>query len=99
MDKATLKASVSVPEDVVFQELEGEAVLLNLGTGKYYGLDAVGTRMWHTLTEYGRVEPGYQALLERYDVPQEQLRQDLLALLDTLAGYGLLLLSEDQPGA
>ena len=33
-----------VAPDVLVQELEGEAVLLNVKNGQYYGLDAVGTQ-------------------------------------------------------
>ena len=35
--------------DVVCREIEGEAVLLHLGTGIYFGLNAVGTRIWQLL--------------------------------------------------
>jgi hypothetical protein len=97
MEKATLHASVSGPEDVAFQKLQGEALLLNLETGKYFGSDAVGMRVWHTLTEYSQLTLAYRALLERCDVLEKKLRQFLRALLNTLAAYDLLL-SEDQPG-
>jgi hypothetical protein len=34
-----------VPDDVLFRDLDGEAVILNLRTGTYFGLDELGTRM------------------------------------------------------
>ena len=37
---------VVVPETVLFRELEGVAVLLNLKTDSYLSLDDVGTRRW-----------------------------------------------------
>jgi len=43
---ASLDRSVRVGKDVMFRELDGEAVLLNLESGKYYGLDPVGSRIW-----------------------------------------------------
>jgi hypothetical protein len=91
---ATLESRISVGENVLFRELAGEAVLLNLATGKYYGLDEVGTRMWSLLTQHGRVEPAYQALLDEYDVTEDQLRQDLLRLVDDLAAHQLLQVHE-----
>ncbi|PYO19380.1 MAG: hypothetical protein DMD85_18645 [Candidatus Rokuibacteriota bacterium] len=39
-------AAIRIRKDVVFRELEGEMVLLNLATGVYFGLDPVGTRIW-----------------------------------------------------
>jgi len=42
---ATLNSILCVPDDVLFRDLDGEAVILNLRTGTYFGLDEVGTRM------------------------------------------------------
>jgi len=36
---------ITVPDTVLFRELDGESVLLNLKTESYLGLDDVGTRM------------------------------------------------------
>jgi hypothetical protein len=91
----TLTASIRVPEDVLFHDLSGEAVILNLGSGKYYGLDEVGTRMWTLLSEHGRIEPAYRALIDEYEVDAGRLQSDLLALVGELAGQGLLLVYEE----
>ncbi len=91
---ATLESTIRLPRDVLFRDLGGEAVLLNLENGKYYGLDDVGTRMWSLLAEHGRVERAYQALLGEYDVDEEQLLRDLLRLIDELAHNGLLQVNE-----
>ena len=40
-----------VHKSVLSRELGGETVLLNLESGVYYGLDAVGTRAWNLLAE------------------------------------------------
>ena len=87
---ATLESKIRVPEGVLFRDVGGEAVLLNTETGKYYGLDPVGTRMWALLNEHGQAGPAYRALLNEYDVTAEQLEQDLLALVAVLASHGLL---------
>ena len=42
-----------IADDVVVRDLAGESVLLNLSTGTYFGLDAVGTRLWHLIAEHG----------------------------------------------
>ncbi len=90
MSEARMESTISVPQGVLFRNVEGEAVLLNTETGKYYGLDEVGTRMWTLLTEHGKVEPAFKALLAEYDVPAEQLQKDLLELVGKLAEQGLL---------
>jgi Coenzyme PQQ synthesis protein D (PqqD) len=79
-----------VPDDVLLRELDGEAVLLNLSTSTYFGLDAVGTRFWAVLTSAPSVEAAYEILLDEYDVPPSVLHQDLDALLGQLMEHGLL---------
>ena len=81
---------VSVPSDVLVQELQGESVLLNLNSGSYFGLDEVGTRMWQALTTTGSIEAAYEALRTEYDVEPELLRRDLEQWIEKLAGHGLL---------
>ena len=85
-----LATCVTVPESVLFRDLDGEAVLLETGTGRYYGLNEVGTRMWVLLDLHGEIEAVCRALLAEYDVPEERLREDLLQLVDSLAARGLL---------
>ena len=87
-----IETRVSIPTDVLFHELDGEAVLLNLKTGKYFGLDPTGTRIWHFLVETGSLGLVYKRMLDEYDVEAERLRADLLALVDQLAAHGLILL-------
>ena len=90
----TLKSQVSLSDQVMFRDLGGEMVLLHIESGKYYGLDDVGARMWALLSENGSLDAAYHALLEEYQVAEEQLQADLVRLVDELAGQGLLTVVE-----
>jgi len=83
-------ANVQIPDDVIFRDLSGEGVLLNLATGTYYGLDEVGTRIWHLIAEHGSKDKVVEALLAEYDISEERLRHDLDQLLRQLAEKGLV---------
>ena len=83
-----------VPEDILFHELSGEAVLLNLASGQYYSLDEIGTRMWALLTEHGEIEPVIAALLGEYQVTEQQLRSDIEKLVSEFTAQGLLIRDE-----
>ena len=82
---------VTIPENVVVRELAGEAVLLHLGTGVYFGLDAVGARIWQLLAERQDTEAVLTLLLQEYDVDEFQLRLDLDALIAELIAEQLLI--------
>jgi hypothetical protein len=90
----SIEARVSIPKEVLFHDLDGEAVLLNMQSGKYFGLDSIGTRVWNLLVEHGSLSVAYQTVLEEYDVDADRLRSDLLALVDQLALNGLIQLDE-----
>ena len=85
-----LMTRVTVPESVLFRDLDGEAVLLETGSGRYYGLDEVGTRMWNLLRQHGEIEAACRDLTLEYDVTEEQLRQDLLDFVALLASRRLI---------
>jgi hypothetical protein len=85
-----LATRVTVPDSVLFRDLDGEAVLLETRTGQYYGLNEVGTRMWSLLHLHGEVEAVCTALLAEYDVPELSLREDLAKLIEALAARGLI---------
>lgn len=81
---------LSVPADVLIQELDGESVLLNLKSERYFGLDEVGTRMWALLTGSQSIQHAYDALLAEYEVEPDVLRRDVLTLIDKLLAHGLV---------
>jgi hypothetical protein len=81
---------VMVPTHVLVRHLDGETVLLNLDTEKYFGLDATGTRMWEWATHSSSIEAAYAKLLEEFEVEPNELRNHLAELLAQLVENGLL---------
>ena len=90
----TLDSKVEIPEQVTYSEVDGEMVLLNLESGKYYGLDEVGARSYALLAEHSSLQAAFQALLTEYEVETDRLEGDLIALVKDLVEHGLLLVSE-----
>ena len=84
-------STVAAATDQVSCDLAGEAVILNLKSGIYYGLDPVGARIWELIQEKPRsVEEIHNILLTEYEVEPERCEQDLLALLQQLAEHSLV---------
>ena len=80
----------TVSKDVLFQEVSGETVLLDLASEQYFGLDEVGTRIWALLNDGRSVGEMVEALLGEYAVGREQLEGDLRELLGALMDAGLI---------
>ncbi|MCC7111191.1 MAG: PqqD family peptide modification chaperone [Deltaproteobacteria bacterium] len=85
-----MDSKVRVPPDVLMQEVDGEAVLLDLRTETYFGLDEVGTLLFRTLKDQGTLSAAVDAGLAAFEVERDELTGDLLALVEDLLAQGLL---------
>ena len=83
-------STVVAAKDQVSSDLGGEVAILDLKAGVYYGLDAVGARIWSLIQEPRTVNEIRDILLEEYEVEPERCERDLLALLRRLAAEGLI---------
>jgi hypothetical protein len=75
--------------------LRDEAAILNMATGVYYGLDAVGAVIWQRIERpisFGEVNA---ALLSEYDVPPASAEQDLDRFLHELVAAGLVEIKDE----
>lgn len=82
---------VTVPDGVLISHLQEEAVILNLESERYFGLDDVGTRFLTVLTSSESIEAAYETLRQEYDVNPQALRDDLHELVEKLIDQGLLI--------
>jgi hypothetical protein len=57
---------VTPVDDVAFREIDREAVILNLATGRYFGLNGVATRAWLLLAQGLSVGEAVRRLGEEY---------------------------------
>jgi hypothetical protein len=82
--------AVCVPNDVIFRELNGEAVILDLQKGTYFGLNAVGMRIWQLCEQHGSLREVWEAMQHEFDAPGDALQSDLLAFVNELSSKNLL---------
>lgn len=81
---------VQVSADQVSCDLAGEAAILNLESGTYYGLDPIGARIWNLIQEPRTVASIRDAIVAEYNVTPEQCERDLFDLLEKLEAEGLI---------
>jgi len=77
-------------DEVLFQEVGGEAVLLDLVSEQYFGLDPVGTRIWELIDGQASLGTIHSALCAEYDADAARIGDDLIALSKSLAEAGLV---------
>lgn len=94
MTNTSLPKRVKISDSVLFQEIGGEGVLLNMESEQYFGLDEIGARFWQILSENGDTSAALESLLAEYDVEPETLCRDLANLVDELKRENLLIVQE-----
>ncbi len=86
----TLAHRATRSDDVLFQEVGGEAVLLDLASEQYFGLDPVGTRIWQLLEKAQPLQSVFETICAEFDAEPERIQGDLMVLMGQLATAGLV---------
>lgn len=77
-------------KDMLFNEIDGEVVMLSIENSEYYGLDKVGSRIWELLENPIRFDALVNILMKEYEVPEKQCREDTLFFLQKLADKNVI---------
>ena len=92
-------SQITTAPDVMFRIIGDEAVILNLKTELYLGLNPVATRFWTALHDAPSIQAAYESLLNEFDVSPERLRRDLDQLLSQLLDQKLIEVTPAQAAA
>ena len=76
--------------DVQTTTMDGETVLLDLSTGRYYTLNRVGSLIWERCTGTQTISDIHAVLCDRFEVAPERALDDLVTLVSQLTQEGLL---------
>jgi hypothetical protein len=82
--------NIEISPDVLFQEISGETVLLDLKSESYFGLDKTATRIWQLLQDQKDLEAIFNIMVDEFDVDPEVLRKDLQTHVQELETAGLI---------
>ncbi len=95
----TVDSTVVCAGNQVSSTLEDGAILLDLDSGVYYGLNAVGYQIWNLMKSPIRIGHLLNCLLEDYEVDPQVCEQEVLALAHSLACEGLIQVFSDPVGS
>jgi hypothetical protein len=84
------RSRIVMSHDQLSCDLAGDAAIVNLKNGVYYGLDPVGARIWNLIREPVTFADLRDALVRDYDVEPDRLDSDIRDFLTQLADQGLV---------
>ena len=86
----SLETILSAPKSVMARRVGDEVIVLDLARGEYYGLPAVGARIWELLVDGKSLVQISNLIAIEYEVESAKAVSDLLQLVTDLCDKGLL---------
>jgi hypothetical protein len=77
-------------KDLVSCDLDGETVLMSVQSGKYYGLDEIGSRIWALIEQPRSLSDVCDILIGEFDVERETCKEDVLEFVNKLVKSNLV---------
>lgn len=86
----TLTTIIKRKDGIMAADMNGSAVMMDIESGKYYNLGAVGKSIWQIIEEPTAIESLINKLTEEYDVTYERCQNETMAFLEQLVSFGLI---------
>ncbi|WP_411345354.1 lasso peptide biosynthesis PqqD family chaperone [Paenibacillus sp. WLX1005] len=83
-------------KNYIASDMNGEKVMLDVQSGKYYNLGAIGGRIWDLTSQPTTVDGIVDVLVQEYDVPRDVCSQQVQTFIQQMLNEGLV---EVQDGA
>ena len=87
LDPAT---PLHISPDVIASEVDDEMMLIDINTGRYFGLDVIGSRIWSRLQSPTSIADITAGLRQQFKGDPAQIERDALAFVTTLLDRGLI---------
>ncbi len=84
---------LTCPPEVLSRVLDGEAVLLHLGSGTYFGMNEVATRAWELIVSGTTFSALVTSLQSEFEVERDELERDMRGFLSSLIEKNLVMVA------
>lgn len=85
-----LHDKVTIPPQVLVNQIGEELVILDLASGTYFGLNPVGAQIWQFLSAGKTLAETCKAMVENYDVSPSEIERDMVHLINELLSKNLV---------
>ena len=81
---------IKLTKDINVTELDGEKVMVDFETGKYFIIKGCGNDIWDMLSEEISPSEIVERLLKEYDVSREECTQSVVDFLGKMEEYNFI---------
>lgn len=94
--KITKATIIGQPDDLLSSKIDDEVIMLGIDSGKYFGLNSVGSHIWELIKEPHSIENLCSKLMDEFEVDEETCLKETIELIEELADNKLLKI-ENEP--
>ncbi|WP_232282922.1 lasso peptide biosynthesis PqqD family chaperone [Pedobacter sp. BAL39] len=76
--------------EIMATAIDGEFVMMSIETGKYYGLNNIGSRIWELIEKKSDVTSICHQLTEEYNVIEDECNQQVIELLEQMKAQNII---------
>jgi hypothetical protein len=96
VDDISPSSIVVCTDENLYCDLQGEAVVLNIQSGIYFGLNTLGARIWELIQKPAKVSFVRDELVKEFDIHPANCEADLLVFLKQLQANALIMVQNTQ---
>lgn len=85
-----LDTKLTTRPDIVAVQQDGETVMMDVESGKYYKLTGVGGTIWSLMETETTPKEIIEKLMQSYDVSRQECEEQTVALLEQMADRGII---------
>lgn len=86
----TSETIIQRKSDLLFNEIDGEVVMLSIENSEYFGMDRIGTHIWNLIETPISFKSLIDKLKKHYEVEEEQCIRDTSLFLNKLLEKDLI---------
>ncbi len=94
-NEANIRRRYKAVDEHLYSDLKGEAVILNLVNGRYYGLNSVGVVIWKSLREPATIGDIEAAVMKEFDVDPATCRRESTDFLEKMVEEHLIEITDE----
>ena len=83
-------------QEIIYQLIDGEYILLNLSNGNYFSLDNLGVLVWECVTNSVPAEALISAIAESLTDTSDKITESVSSVFDSLLNEGLSIPADDE---
>ena len=88
------KLRIRFKKDVIFSDLQDEMIIMDMNSGRYFGLNETGAKIWSLLDKHDDLKKVVKNLCDEYEISKEKCEKEIIQFIKGLQQKELIHVEE-----